>query len=124
LSEQQAQESKNKARKAKDQTKYIPQQFYDSAIFQLAICAFDIPSGRRDACDRQCEYTRRDLFMGKLNPEKFSQILQDFMNKKYLDLFSLKEVQGQKRSIRHMEIQCQMMRSDPSWYDPSHLNGR
>jgi hypothetical protein len=36
-----------------------------------------------DAYERQREYTRRDLFMGKLNPEKFSQILQDL--DRYLD---------------------------------------
>jgi hypothetical protein len=36
-----------------------------------------------DAYERQREYMRRDLFMGKLNPEKFSQRLQDI--NKYLD---------------------------------------
>jgi hypothetical protein len=49
----------------------------------LAIRAFDIQSGWRDAFERQREYTRRYLFMGKLNPEKFSQRLQ-YLNK-YLD---------------------------------------
>jgi hypothetical protein len=50
----------------------------------LAIRAFDIQSGWRDAYERQREYNmRRDLFMEKLNPEKFSQILQDL--NKYLD---------------------------------------
>jgi hypothetical protein len=44
--------------------------------------AFDIQSGWRDAYERQREYMRRDLFMGKLNPENFSQRLQDL--KKYL----------------------------------------
>jgi hypothetical protein len=49
----------------------------------LAIRAFDIQSGWRDACERQREYTIRDLFMGKLNPEKLIQRLQDIS--KYLD---------------------------------------
>jgi hypothetical protein len=49
----------------------------------LAIHAFDIQSGWRDADERQREYMRRYIFMGKLNPEKFSQILQDLNN--YLD---------------------------------------
>jgi hypothetical protein len=48
----------------------------------LAIRAFDIQSGWRDAYERQREYMRRDIFMGELNPEKFSQILQDL--NKYL----------------------------------------
>jgi hypothetical protein len=52
-------------------------------MFELAIRAFDIQIGWRDAYERKREYTRRDIFMGKLNPEKFSQILQDL--KKYLD---------------------------------------
>jgi hypothetical protein len=88
LNERQAQETKNKTRKAKrseakDQAVYTPQQIYDCAIFELAIRAFDIQSGRRDAYERQREYMRRDLFMGKLNQEKFSQRLQDL--NKYLD---------------------------------------
>jgi hypothetical protein len=74
---------KNKIHKAKDQAAYTPQKKYDCAIFELAICAFDIQSGRRDAYERQLEYMRRDLSVGKLNPEKFSQILQDLNN--YLD---------------------------------------
>jgi hypothetical protein len=49
----------------------------------LAIYAFYIHSGWRDAFERQREYTRRDLFMGKLNPEKFSQRLQNL--NKYVD---------------------------------------
>jgi hypothetical protein len=49
----------------------------------LAIRAFDIQSGWRVAYERQREYMRRNMFMGKLNPEKFSQRLQDL--NKYLD---------------------------------------
>jgi hypothetical protein len=49
----------------------------------LAIRAFDIQSGWRDAYERQRENMRRYIFMGKLNPEKFSQRLQDLNN--YLD---------------------------------------
>jgi hypothetical protein len=49
----------------------------------LAIRAFDIQSGWRDAYERQREYMRRDIFLRKFYPEKFSQRLQDL--KKYLD---------------------------------------
>jgi hypothetical protein len=68
LNERRAQETKNKTRKAKEQTEYTPQQMYDCAIFELAIRAFDIQSGWRDAYERQRDYMRRDRFMGKLNP--------------------------------------------------------
>jgi hypothetical protein len=53
----------------------------------LAIRAFDIHSGWRDAYERQREYMRRDLFIGKLNQEKLSQRLQDL--NKYLDCISI-----------------------------------
>jgi hypothetical protein len=49
----------------------------------LAIRAFDIQSGWRDAFERQHKYMRRYIFIGKLNPEKLSQRLQDL--NKYLD---------------------------------------
>jgi hypothetical protein len=75
LIEQRAQYTQNKTHKANEQTEHTPQQIYDCAIFELTIRAFDIQSGWRDAFERQCQYMRRDLFMGKLNPEKFSQIL-------------------------------------------------
>jgi hypothetical protein len=73
----------NKTCKAKEQTEYTQQHIYDCAIFELSIRAFDIQSGWRDAYERQREYMRRDLFIRKLNPEKFSQRLQDL--NKYLD---------------------------------------
>jgi hypothetical protein len=76
------QKTKNKTRKANKQMEYTSQKNYDCAIFELAIRAFNIQSGWRDSCERQREYMRRDLFMGKLNPEKFSQRLQDL--NKYL----------------------------------------
>jgi hypothetical protein len=88
----------------------------------LEIRAFDIQSGWRDAFERQRKYTIRDMFMGKLNPDNFSQRMQD-MNK-YLDFIPIEKVQGQKRPKRHMESNCQMMRLYPSWDEPSHLNGQ
>jgi hypothetical protein len=109
LNEGRAQETKNKTRKAKEQTEYTPQQIYDCAIFELAICAFDIQSGWRDDYDRQCEYMRRDIFMGELNPEKFSQILQDL--NKYLIKFPLSEQPLQIKPRKHMESHCQKMKS-------------
>jgi hypothetical protein len=89
LNEKRSQEANNRIRKTKTQTEHSPKQTYDFAIFELAICAFDIQSGRRDAYERQREYMRRDLFMGKLNPEKFSQRLQDL--NRYLDFIPIKK---------------------------------
>jgi hypothetical protein len=83
LSERWAQYIRNRTGKAKEQTEHTLQQSYDCAIFELAICAFDIESGWRDAYESQREYTRRDLSIGKLNLEKLSQRLQ-YLNK-YLD---------------------------------------
>jgi hypothetical protein len=77
LNERRAQDTNNKTRRTKEQTEYTPQQIYYGTIFEFSIRACDIQSGWRDAFERQREYMRRYLFMGKLNPEKFSQILQD-----------------------------------------------
>jgi hypothetical protein len=68
LNEKLSQEAKRRIRKAKNQTEHTPNQIYDYAIFELAIHAFDIQRGWRDAYERQREYMRRDLFIGKLNP--------------------------------------------------------
>jgi hypothetical protein len=67
LNEKRSQEAMNRIRKTKTQTDHTPSEIYD----------FAIQSGWRDAYERQREYMRRDLFMGKLNPEKSSQRLQD-----------------------------------------------
>jgi hypothetical protein len=61
----------------------------DLTIFELSIRAFEIPSGWQDAYEKQREYTRRDLFMGKLNPDKFSQRLQ-YLNR-YLDFIPIEK---------------------------------
>jgi hypothetical protein len=53
LSERHSQEAKKRIRKANEQTMHTPQQIYDCAIFELAIRAFDIQSGWRDAYERQ-----------------------------------------------------------------------
>jgi hypothetical protein len=87
LNEKRSQEANNRIRKTKTQTEHTPKQIYDFAIFELAIRAFDIQSGCRDAYERQREYTRRDIFMGILNPEKFSQRLQDL--NRYLDFIPI-----------------------------------
>jgi hypothetical protein len=89
LNDKRSQEVKNRVRKAKTETEHTPRQIYDFTIFELAICAFDIQSGRRDACERQREYMRRDLFIGKLNPEKFSQRLQDL--NRYFDFIPIEK---------------------------------
>jgi hypothetical protein len=87
LNEKHSQEAKNKIRKVKTQKEHTPNQIYDYAIFALAIRAFDIQSGWRDAYERQREYTRRDLLIGKLNPENFNKILQDL--NRYLDFIPI-----------------------------------
>jgi hypothetical protein len=89
VNERRAQMSKNKIRAAKNQTERNEQYIHDYAIFELAIRASDIQSGWRDAFEHQRDCMRRDLFMGKLNPEKSSQSLEE-MNK-YLDYISIKK---------------------------------
>jgi hypothetical protein len=75
VKERRAQEVKNKTHLAKETPELTALHIYDYAIFKFAIPAFDTHSGWRDAFERQREYTRRYLFMGKLNPENFSQSL-------------------------------------------------
>jgi hypothetical protein len=83
VNERRAQMAKKKIRAAKNQKDLKEQHIHDNAIFELAIRAFDIQRRWRDAFERQREYMRRDLFMGKFNPEKFSQRLEEL--NKYLD---------------------------------------
>jgi hypothetical protein len=112
---------KNKTRKAKEQMEYTSQQSYDCAIFELAIRSFDIQSGWRDAFGRQREYMRRICFMGKLNPEKFSQRLQDL--NKYLDYIPIeratlsdKTKKAYGKSLPEDEIRSIMGRAiPPEW---------
>jgi hypothetical protein len=89
INEKRSQEARNRVRKSKTIDKHTPKQIYDFAIFELSIRAFDIQSGWRDAYERQREYMRRDLFMGRLNPEKFSQRLQDL--NRYLDFIPIEK---------------------------------
>jgi hypothetical protein len=71
----------------KKQTELTEQQIHDYALFELTIRTVDIKSGWRDPFERQHEYTRIELFMGKLNPEKLSQRLEEI--NKYLDYTSI-----------------------------------
>jgi hypothetical protein len=71
--------AKNKIRAAKNQTELNEQQIHDYAIFELAIRAFDIQSGWRDAFERQHGYMRRDLFIGKLIQSKTGRNEQVFV---------------------------------------------
>jgi hypothetical protein len=48
---------------------YTLQQVYDCAIFELAIRAFDIQSGWRDAYERHRQYEKRS-FHGETQPVK------------------------------------------------------
>jgi hypothetical protein len=72
LNEKRSQEAKNRVRKYKTIAEHAQKKNYDFAILELSIRAFDTQSGWWDVYERQREYMRRDLFMGKLNPEKFS----------------------------------------------------
>jgi hypothetical protein len=55
LNEKRSQEAKNRIRKSKTIIEHTPKKNYDFAIFELAIRAFDIQSGWRDAYERQLE---------------------------------------------------------------------
>jgi hypothetical protein len=122
LNERRAQEAKNKTRKTKEQASYTPQQIYDCAIFELAIHAFDIQRRWRYAYERQREYTRRDLFMGEINQEKFSQRLQDL--NKYLYYIPIERTTLSDKTIMHMESHFQNMKPGQLWDEQSHLNGQ
>jgi hypothetical protein len=89
INEKRSQDAKNRVRKAKTIAEHTPQQIFDFYLFELSIRAFDIQSGWRDAYERQKEYMRRDLFMGRLNPEKFIQRLQDL--NRYLDYIPIEK---------------------------------
>jgi hypothetical protein len=89
LDEKRSQEAKNRFRKSKTIVEHTPKQNYDFTIFELSIQAFDTQSGWQDAYERQREYMRRYLFMGKLNPEKLSQRLQDL--NRYLDFIPIEK---------------------------------
>jgi hypothetical protein len=89
LNEKRSQEAKNRVRKSKMIAEHTPKQIYDFALFELLTRAFDIQSGWRDAYERQRKYMRRDLFMGRLNPEKFSQRQQDLH--RYLDYIPIEK---------------------------------
>jgi hypothetical protein len=119
LNEKRSQDAKNRVRKAKTIAEHTPKQIFDFALFELSIRAFDIQSGWRDAYERQKEYTRRDLFMGRLNPEKFSQRLQDL--NKYLDPIektsdSNKDTKAYGKSLSEDELRSIMGRAiPPEW---------
>jgi hypothetical protein len=76
-------------RKAETIAEHTHKHIFDFAIFKLSIQAFDIQIGWRDAYERQRDYMRRDLFMGRLNPEKFSQRLKDL--NRYLDYIPIEK---------------------------------
>jgi hypothetical protein len=121
LDKKRSQEAKNRIRKSKTIAEHTPKQIYDFAIFELSIRAFDIQSGWWDAYERHREYTRRDIFMGKLNPEKFSQRLQDL--NRYLDFIpiekisdSLKVTKAYGKSLPEDDIRSIMGRAiPPEW---------
>jgi hypothetical protein len=121
LNEKRSQEAKNRVRKAKTQTEHTPKHIYNFAIFELEIRAFDIQSGWRDDYERQREYMRRDLFMGRLSQEKFSQRLQD--QNRYFDCIPVEKTSDRNKitkaygkSLQEDEIRSIMARAiHPEW---------
>jgi hypothetical protein len=75
--ERRAQMAKNKIRAAQNQNELNEQQIHDYEIFKQAVF------------ERQRKYMIRDLFMGKLKPEKFSQIMEEL--NKYLDYIPIEK---------------------------------
>jgi hypothetical protein len=57
--------------------------------------------------------------MGKLNPEKFSQRLEELNN--YLDYIPIEKATAKEW---HMDNHCQMVRLDPSWGESFYRNGQ
>jgi hypothetical protein len=98
LNERRSQEAKNKIRKIKTLVEHTPKKIYDRTIFELPISAFDIKSGWRDSYERQRDYTRRDIFMGKLNPEKFIQRLQDL--NRYLHFIPIEKMSDNSKRTK------------------------
>jgi hypothetical protein len=118
VNERRAQMSKNKTLAAKNQNELNEQHIHYYAIFELAIRAFDIQSGWREAFESQREYTKRDLFMRKLNPEKFSQRLEELKN--YLDYIPIEKSNPKRmtygESFSDDEIRSIMGRAiPPEW---------
>jgi hypothetical protein len=90
---------------------HTPIQIYDCAIFELAIRVFDIQSGWRDAYERQREYMRRHIFMGK-SAQKSS--VKDFKISTSIWITSqLRKQQGETKLARHIESHCKKMKSGP-----------
>jgi hypothetical protein len=117
-----AQGIKNKTLKVKEQIEYTPQQIYDCSIIESAIRAFDIQCGWRDIFERQREYTRRDIFMGKLNPKKFSQRLQDMS--RYLDNIPIEKTTVEDKTQKEYEKSLPDDKIISIMDEPSHVNGQ
>jgi hypothetical protein len=101
LNEKRSQEANNKVRKIKTLVEHTLKQIYDLAIFELSTRAFDIQSGWRDAYERQREYTIRDIFNGKIKPQKFSQRFQDL--NRYLDFIPIEKTSDNQKITKPYE---------------------
>jgi hypothetical protein len=64
----------------------------------------------------------RNIFMRKLNPEKFSQRLQDL--NKCLDYIPIERTTLSDKTKRHMESHGQKIKSGQLRDEQSHLNGQ
>jgi hypothetical protein len=120
VNERRAQMAKNKIRAAKNQTDLNEQHIHNYAIFELTIRAFDIHSGWCDAFEDQHECMRRELFKGKLNPDKFSQRMEE-MNK-FVDYLPIEKSNPKRmaygKAFPDDEIRSIMGR------EPFHQNGQ
>jgi hypothetical protein len=105
INEKRSQYANNRVRKAKTLTEHTPKHIFDFALFELSIRAFDIQSGWRNGYERQREYIRSDLFMGRLNPEKFSQRLQDL--NRYLDYILIGKTSDSNKVTKAYGKACQ-----------------
>jgi hypothetical protein len=98
LNEKRSQEAKHRIRKSKMIAEHTPKQIYDFSLLELSIREFEIQSGWRDAYYRQREYMRQDIFMGRINPEKFSQRLQDLY--RYLDYTPIEKTSDSNKATK------------------------
>jgi hypothetical protein len=71
---------------------------------------------------KQDEYMKRDLFMGKLNPQKFSQRLK-YMNK-YLDYIPIEITTGADKTQKAYGKSLPDDEIRSLWDESSHLNGQ
>ena len=117
VSEKNALEAKNKILEARGQTKITDLEIWKNIMFEITIQVFETKSGWRSAWDRQQNYMRHDLFMGKLSPDDFSRRLSK-MNS-YLKMFPVEEAgkKGYGTILSDRDLMSIMDRAKPTeWH--------